>query len=249
MGGTFAADGTWSATIVNNGAVKYQNNVSATNLMGAVNQVASNVGTAVTSTNVVGLTYTVNQNLTAIDTVIGDYHNVANTNGNLSGNDLTSDLDMIDAVIGNRMALTSSNTAINNAVATDLSTAFNTTGNLIGDMDFSGTKYISAATSLSDAVRSLDANIRDVEHDIHKVEYSMKSGLAAMSALSALLPNARDCGNTQLSVGTGIYSDRVGVALGGFHYFNDHVLMNLGASYAGTKDWAFRAGVTFGLGM
>ena len=249
MGGTFATNGTWSATIVNNGAVKYQNNVAATSLMGAVNQVASNIGTAVTSTNVVGLTNTVNQNLTAIDTVIGDYHNVANTNGNLSGTDLTADLDMIDTVIGNRAALTSSNAAINNAVATDLSTAFNTTGNLIGDMDFTGTNYVSAATSLSDAVRGLDTSLRDVEHNMHKIEYNMKSGLAAMSALSALVPNARDCGNTQVSVGTGVYSDRVGVALGGFHYFNDHVLMNLGASYGGTKDWAFRAGVTFGIGM
>ena len=249
MGGTFATDGSWSSTITNNGAVKYQNNVAVTSLTGAINQVASNIGTAVTSTNIVGLTNTVNQNLTAIDTVIGDYHHVANTNGNLSGTNLTADLDMIDAVIGNRAALTSSNTAINNAVATDLSTAFNTTGNLIGDMDFTGTNYVSAATSLSDAVRGLDTSLRDVEHNMHKIEYNMKSGLAAMSALSALVPNARDCGNTQVSVGTGVYSDRVGVALGGFHYFNDHVLMNLGASYGGTKDWAFRAGVTFGIGM
>ena len=71
--------------------------------------------------------------------------------------------------------------------------------------------------------------------------------MAAMSAMSALVPYARDCGDTQISVGTGAYQDRMGIAFGAFHYFNDHVLVNAGASYGGSRQWAIRAGITFGL--
>ena len=156
-------------------------------------------------------------------------------------------MDKIDNAIGDRSSVASLNAAINSAVASDISYAFETTGNLIGDMDFSSTAFLAGSTNLSDALRTLDSNVGRIERKLDTVEHNLKSGLAAMSALSALVPNARDCGNTQISVGTGAYADRFGVAVGGFHYFNDHVLFNAGASYGGTRDWAFRAGVTFGL--
>ena len=131
--------------------------------------------------------------------------------------------------------------------------AIATNADHIGSLGFTGT-YAAGSTDLTSAVNALDAQIaantnqiNHVEHKLDKVEYNLKSGLAAVTALSALVPNARDCGDTQLSVGTGMYSNRMGVAVGGFHYLNDHILLNAGASFGGAKDLAFRAGITFGL--
>ena len=182
-----------------------------------------------------------------IDTVIGDYAHIANVNNNLGGSDIASDLDLIDAVIGNR-DINSLNTALNNAVKNqDYARSFKAVGDMIGDMNFDQTRYLAGTTNLSDAVRALDNNLDRVEHRVNTVEREMNSGMAAMSAMSALVPNARDCGDTQVSVGTGAYQDRFGVAVGAFHYFNDHVLVNAGASYGGSRQWAVRAGITFGL--
>ena len=64
--------------------------------------------------------------------------------------------------------------------------------------------------------------------------------------MTALVPNARTAGDTQISIGTGSYEGNAGIAVGAFHYFNDNVLVNIGASYAGSKSTAFRAGITFG---
>ena len=185
--------------------------------------------------------------LDSIDNAIGDRNSYTAEYNISNGESVAVSLDRIDNAIGDRSSVASLNAAINSAVASDISYAFETTGNLIGDMDFSSTAFLAGSTNLSDALRTLDSNVGRIERKLDTVEHNLKSGLAAMSALSALVPNARDCGNTQISVGTGAYADRFGVAVGGFHYFNDHVLFNAGASYGGTRDWAFRAGVTFGL--
>ena len=191
--------------------------------------------------------------LNNIDATLGQIHGLKNGNSHLKANSnlaygttVEQHLVSLDDAIGNRN-ISSANAAINTATASNMSAAMETTGNLIGSMDFDGTQYLAKVSNLTDAVRTLDNNIERVENRLEKVEYNLKSGLAAVSALSALVPNARDCGDTQLSVGTGVYADRVGVAVGGFHYFNDHVLFNAGASYGGTRDWAFRAGLTFGI--
>ncbi|MBQ3034453.1 MAG: YadA C-terminal domain-containing protein, partial [Alphaproteobacteria bacterium] len=63
---------------------------------------------------------------------------------------------------------------------------------------------------------------------------------------SALVPNARANGNTQISIGTGYYRGTTGFAVGGFHYLNDDVLLNAGAAYAGNGSATFKSGVTFG---
>ena len=114
-------------------------------------------------------------------------------------------------------------------------------------MAFDNTRYLNGVPNLSDAVRSLDSNLDRVEQQVQKMERETHSGLAAVTAMSALVPNARDCGDTQISVGTGAYADRMGVAAGAFHYVNDHVLLNAGGSYGGNNQWAVRAGITFGL--
>ena len=277
----------------NNIGVNYAAVTNGTNLTAAINQMASNIGSAPNATNGnILATNTVNQNLDRIDTKIGklsdlfagtgstgnaitkgtgiapttvvaalnnidetlgQIHGLKNGNSHLKSNSNLADgttveqhLVSLDDAIGNRN-ISSANTDINNATASNIASAMETTGNLIGSMDFDETKYIAGATNMTDALATLDKNVERVENRLEKVEHNLKSGLAAVSALSALVPNARDCGDTQLSVGTGMYADRVGVAFGGFHYFNDHVLFNAGASYGGTRDWAFRAGLTFGI--
>lgn len=194
--------------------------------------------------------------LNNIDATLGQIHGLKNgnshlkTNSNLAnGTTVEQHLVALDDAIGNRN-ISSANAEINAAMSGtsgNVASAMETTGNLIGTMDFDGTQYLAGVTNLTEAVKTLDSNIERVENRLEKVNHNLKSGLAAVSALSALVPNARDCGDTQLSVGTGVYADRVGVAVGGFHYFNDHVLFNAGASYGGTRDWAFRAGLTFGI--
>ena len=78
------------------------------------------------------------------------------------------------------------------------------------------------------------------------MEKEMKGGFASVAAMSALQPNARAAGDTQISMGAGAYRDHQGLAIGAFHYFNDNIMANVGASYAGDKSTMFRAGVTFG---
>ena len=114
-------------------------------------------------------------------------------------------------------------------------------------MAFDNTAYLVGQTDLSGAVRALDGNLHRVENEMQTIKREAHSGLAAVTAMSALVPNARDCGDTQISVGTGSYQDKFGIAAGAFHYVNDHVLLNAGASYGGHEQWAFRAGITFGL--
>jgi autotransporter adhesin len=70
---------------------------------------------------------------------------------------------------------------------------------------------------------------------------------ALSSAFSALVPNARTGGNTQISLGLGQYSGASAMAAGVFHYVSDNVLLNAGVSSSFNRNRAAgRAGVTFG---
>ncbi len=70
---------------------------------------------------------------------------------------------------------------------------------------------------------------------------------ALATAFSALVPNARSRGNTQLSLGIGHYSSENAVAAGVFHYLSDTVLLTAGVSSAFASDsCAGQAGVMVG---
>jgi len=69
--------------------------------------------------------------------------------------------------------------------------------------------------------------------------------MASMAALSALVPNARASGNTQLSMGTGAYEGHTAIAVGGFHWINDNVMLNAGASWSNSSGSAYKAGITW----
>ncbi len=123
----------------------------------------------------------------------------------------------------------------------------------IGDRNYSSTNYISVGDDLTTAVSDLDFelgrieyNLGNIEHDLNQTRREMKGGFAAAAAMSALVPNARADGDTQIAIGTGTYQGRGGMAIGGFHYLNDNTLINVGGAYAGSKSATFKAGVTFG---
>ena len=70
---------------------------------------------------------------------------------------------------------------------------------------------------------------------------------AMSAAFSALVPNDRVAGNTQISLGYGYYDSESALAAGVFHYVSDNVLLNAGVSGSvNGGSLSGRAGVTFG---
>ena len=116
----------------------------------------------------------------------------------------------------------------------------------LGNLNYSSTNYIKAGDNLTKAVSALDSNLYRLEEDVDEMNKEMKAGFASVAALSALQPNARAFNDTQISMGVGNYRGQTGFALGGFHYVNDNLMMNVGAAYAGDHSATFRGGLTFG---
>lgn len=110
---------------------------------------------------------------------------------------------------------------------------------LQGNIEMLGEKMNQMASNTNGSISSLN-------NKVNKLDKKVKTGFASNAALSALVPNARAIGNTQLSAGTGYYDGEFGGAVGVFHYFNDNVLLNAGVSYAGDESLMARAGVSFG---
>lgn len=103
-------------------------------------------------------------------------------------------------------------------------------------------------TPINNQMTSLQNQIDTNSQRINKLDNKLESGLATVSALTALHPNPRFTGKTEVSVGMGMYADNVAGAIGIFHHFNDRVMMNVAASYGGDSQWAGSCGVTFGIG-
>ena len=103
-------------------------------------------------------------------------------------------------------------------------------------------------TPINNQMSSLQNQIDTNSQRINKLDNKLESGLATVSALTALHPNPRFTGKTEVSVGMGMYADNVAGAIGIFHHFNDRVMMNVAASYGGDSQWAGSCGVTFGIG-
>lgn len=102
-------------------------------------------------------------------------------------------------------------------------------------------------TNTQNQVNSMQGQVNNLGHKINNVERRMEQGLATVTALTALHPNPRHKGKTQISVGSGMYADNVAGAVGIFHYLNDRVMLNAGAAYGGDTSWAGNVGITIGL--
>jgi hypothetical protein len=83
---------------------------------------------------------------------------------------------------------------------------------------------------------------------INKLEDRLESGLATVSALTALHPNPRSHEKLEVAVGAGMYADNVAGAIGVFYHPNDRVMISAGASYGGDNQFAGNFGITFSLG-
>ena len=94
-------------------------------------------------------------------------------------------------------------------------------------------------------IERLDNKIYSLSEDVRELRRSFNTGMASMAAMTALVPNARATGNTQLSIGTGAYNGHTAVAIGGFHWVNDDVLLNAGVAWGNSSQAVYKAGVTW----
>lgn len=198
---------------------------------------------------------TVEDHLTSLDSAIGNRDNYTNANGSnnylaTAGADISTAISEIASNIGTaedlgtaQNGVSSSNTVNQNIAA--VNTAIGNTSKL------ANTHYVSGAANLTDAVAGLDNQIHNLDSryyqlsgDINDLRDDFNAGMTTMSAMTALVPNARATGNTQLSFGTGMYEGETAMALGGFHWINDNVLLNVGAAL-GSADTAYRMGITY----
>ena len=212
---------------------------------------------------------TVNNNIAALNNTIGDITDLNQyTEGATIGNALTQGgtqsadtvvaaLNNIDATLGTihglRDKLATSGGGTNLASGTTVEQHLTALDSAIGNRAYTSTRYISSGSDLSSAVSTLDSNLSRVEGNLdaltrrtQKMHHEMKSGFASLAAMSALVPNARVAGDTQISVGTGHYRGTTGFALGAFHHVNDNILLNAGAAYGGNGSATFKGGLTFG---
>ena len=111
-------------------------------------------------------------------------------------------------------------------------------------MNFGGSHYVAGSNDLSSAVRSLDSNLYRVDQEVHDVRRELNRGMASMAAMSALVPNPKAHGNTQLAIGTGAYSGHTAMAIGGFHNITDNIMLNAGAAWGNSSDVSARLGLT-----
>ena len=94
-------------------------------------------------------------------------------------------------------------------------------------------------------IERIDNKVYKLSEDVKELRRSFNTGMASMAAMTALVPNARATGNTQLSIGTGAYNGHTAVAIGGFHYVNDDVLLNAGVAWGNSSQAVYKAGVTW----
>lgn len=166
--------------------------------------------------------------------------------GNLAvGTTVEEHIEAVDAAIGDRRDLGSKNEAINAGTKTSVASGIKAAGDAIGDMDFRGLSYVSEGQDLSGAVKNLDTSLARVEGDLRGLRRDFERGMASMAAMSALVPNPRAYGNTSLSVGTGAYSGHTAMAVGGFHYLTDNIMLNAGVAWGNSHDASYRLGLTW----
>ena len=212
---------------------------------------------------------TVNENIAALNNTIGDITdlnqyvegssigNALTQGGTQSADTIVAALNNVDATLGTihglRDKLAASGAGTNLASGTTVEQHLTALDSAIGNRAYTSTRYISSGSDLSTAVSALDSNLSRVEGNLdalttrtNKMHHEMKSGFASLAAMSALVPNARVAGDTQISVGAGHYRGTTGFALGAFHHVNDNVLLNAGAAYGGNGSATFKGGVTFG---
>lgn len=110
-------------------------------------------------------------------------------------------------------------------------------GDLTSTINNLNSKVNESNRVFSEAISKLDHNYRTLRHDF-------EAGMAGQAALSALVPNAKANGNTQLAIGTGAYKGHTAAAIGGFHWFTENLLFNAGVAWDNNEATG-RMGITY----
>ena len=212
---------------------------------GTVNNTASTVGNG---TNLARGT-TVEDHLVSLDNAIGNRRAMTNTMDvdytadGIAGKDLSTALSQVASNIGTATTTTFNGVAADATVNANIDAINTALGDVVPTM--ATTHYAAGATNLSDAVKMVDNKLFDLNNQVQDLKKDFQAGMAEMAALSALVPNARATGDTQISFGTGAYEGHTAAALGGFHWINDNVMLNIGASWGNSSKAAYRAGITY----
>jgi hypothetical protein len=103
-------------------------------------------------------------------------------------------------------------------------------------------------TPINNQINSIKNQVDSNSFRINKLENRLESGLATVSALTALHPNPRSNEKLEVSVGAGMYADNVAGAIGLFYHPNNRVMLSIGASYGGDDQFAGNFGITFSIG-
>ena len=263
-GGTFT-DAVWTGAVDADKDVDYTYSPAATatatagyhDIMSAVSQVASNVGAATTvAFNNVADDNTVNANIDALNRKVGNMNNIGYGYKNLSNGTTTQPDTVVEALLNidasmgtihgladklEKAGTYQGNLAEGTTVEQHLTALDSAIGNRA---NFNKMHYTQGSKTVVDAIGKLDTKLNSVDHDVRTLRHKFQSGMASAAALSALVPNARAHGNTQLSVGTGMYHGHGAMAVGGFHWFTDNILFNTGIAWD-DNEATYRMGVTY----
>lgn len=222
-----------AGTAATGDAITKGTGTAATTVVEAINNIDATLG------NIHGLYDGSTVNASVVTSTVNGHSNLA------KGTTVEDHLVTLDNAVGDR-TLTSLNNDIDTAMSgTSLAAGLQAAGNAIGDANFASTKYASGDRDLSSAIRSLDNNIYRIDREVSDLKHDFRAGMASMAAMTALVPNARSQGDTSLSLGTGAYEGHTAMAIGGFHYINDNLLLNAGISWSNTSDAAYRMGITY----
>ena len=209
------------------------------------NQVAQNkTDIATNATNIAA-------NKTAIDTLNGDEtvdgsvkNTVANNaqNAVYTGTQVASSVSRAPATIGSALSATTEQV---NSNTTQIATNKSDIARNAQAIDLNRQTIAQMQSDFARTNANNDARFKHLEDEIDDVNEEMKKGLASTAALASLQPLSNEY-KTQISVGMGGYRDRQAIAVGGYHYVTDNVLLNVGGAWGGEDSISYKAGVTLG---
>ncbi|MBQ7632816.1 MAG: YadA-like family protein, partial [Alphaproteobacteria bacterium] len=198
---------------------------------------------------------TVESHLAAIDTSIGNRANMNNTSfdsyASLSGKDIASAVSSVASNVGTAADLGKAMNGVSakNTVNSNIASLNMAIGNI---SDLKKTVYASEATNVTDAICALDSNMYKLDYQVNdlgvkyqRLRRELRIGMSSLAAMSAMAPNARAAGNTQLTIGTGAYADHTAVAVGAFHWITNNLMVNAGVAWGDTDDAIYRMGLSY----
>ncbi|MBO4285205.1 MAG: YadA C-terminal domain-containing protein [Alphaproteobacteria bacterium] len=198
---------------------------------------------------------TVENHLTAVDRSIGDRSQMNNTTfdgyASIAGKDVASALTSVASNIGSAADLGDEMNGVSSAKTVNANIA--SVNSVVGDVsNLAHTVYASETSNVTDAIRALDSNIYRLDNQVAdlgnkyvKLRKDMRSGMASMSAMSAMAPNSRANGDTQITLGTGLYAGYSAVAFGAYHWLTDNIMLNAGVAWGNSSDTIYRMGVSY----